>query len=229
MPESTQDVDGDEVKALAISVQHIIRQDLDIAFVFAGLPSMISGVINSRSLTFLRRAVPFELDALSLAEVADSLELTVSESGMTITRETAERMATLAAGYPFMVQLVGYYAWQSAARRGSNELLLEHVEHGARTARLRFAETAIEPALHRLSAGQVNYLLAMAEDETGMSSTSVVATRLGKSTSQLSSTRQRLIDAELIDAAAWGKVRFAIPYMDQYLREHRERLRGEVS
>jgi len=224
-----QDVDGEEVKALVVSVQHVIRQDLDIAFVFAGLPSMVDGVINSKSLTILRRAVPFELGALSSAEVSDSYEMTIAESGMGIKRSIAEQMAEIAAGYPFMVQLVGYYTWQRAARMGSDSIEAEHVELGARTARLRFAETVIEPALHRVSPEQARYLLAMSEGTSGVSSTSEVASRLGKGAPQLSAVRQRLIDAEFIDASAWGKVRFAIPYMGEYLRENRERLLLEIS
>lgn len=51
----------DELRAVAVAVQHSIRDDLDVAFVFAGTPTMVNYVISAPSITFLRRAYPVEL------------------------------------------------------------------------------------------------------------------------------------------------------------------------
>ena len=59
--DEVQDAELDEVRTLSIAIQQVIGEDLDIAFVFAGLPSMIESIINGKTLTFLRRALPFDL------------------------------------------------------------------------------------------------------------------------------------------------------------------------
>ena len=46
----------DEMRSLATAVQHLIREQRNIAFVFAGLPSMVEDVVNDKVLTFLRSA-----------------------------------------------------------------------------------------------------------------------------------------------------------------------------
>ena len=218
--DEVQDASLDETKALSVAIQHLIREDANVAFAFAGLPSMVEGVVNSDALTFLRRAVPFELGPLFNYEVIDSLEATVLASGMNISRQVASKLADATGGIPFMVQLVGYHAWQEAARKNIETIGMEEAERGIATAKRRFNETVIEPALHKLPPSQVRYLLAMSQDEGETSSTGDIALRLNKTPSETSVTRDRLIRSGLIDASAWGKVRFAIPHMREYLQEH---------
>lgn len=68
--DEVQDAELDEVRTLSIAIQQVIGEDLDIAFVFAGLPSMIESIINGKTLTFLRRALPFDLKAVAVTEVS---------------------------------------------------------------------------------------------------------------------------------------------------------------
>lgn len=53
------EVQDEEVRTLSIAIQQVIGEDLDIAFVFAGLPSMIESVTTERHLRFC--AVPSPL------------------------------------------------------------------------------------------------------------------------------------------------------------------------
>lgn len=116
--DEVQDASLEETKALAIAIQHVIRKDGNIAFVFAGLPSMVEGVVNSESLTFLRRAVPFTLGPLETYQIFDSLGDTFRSAGMGVDDPVVDCLARATGGYPFMVQLVGYHTWQQATRRG---------------------------------------------------------------------------------------------------------------
>lgn len=226
--DEVQDAPLEEIKALAIAIQHVIREDGNVAFVFAGLPSMVEGVVNTESLTFLRRAVPFTLGPLETYQIFDSLGDTFRSAGMQVDDAVVDRLAQATGGYPFMVQLVGYHTWQQAARREANSVTAEDATLGTTLARRRFDETVIEPILHHMAPMQVRYLLAMAEDADASSSTSTVATRLGKSASEAGVYRERLIAASVIDAGAWGKVSFAIPYMGEYLRSHGDQIRREL-
>lgn len=226
--DEVQDASLDEMRALSVAVQHLIREDRDVAFIFAGLPSMIESVVNGRTLTFLRRAVPFDLGPVDSGEVALSLGQTMRASGLAIDDETCLQLASAAQGYPFMIQLVGYHTWQTAHRLGATRVDGEVARQGILRARERFDATVIEPVLQRLSDSAISYLLAMAVDEGASSESGAVAQRLGKTAQQVSTCRARLIREDVIEARGWGKVSFAIPHMAEYLNAHREDIASEI-
>lgn len=220
--DEVQDASIEEVRALAVAIQHEIREDADIAFVFAGLPSMVENVVNGKTLTFLRRAVPVELNPVGFAEVADSFVEIMGSAGVKLPRDLAMDLSVYSQGYPFMIQLAGYHVWQAAKRLGKPEVDAGIVEKGFSAARERFDATVIEPALQRLPGRCIAYLLAMAQDNGAASETGEVAARMGKSSSQVSPYRARLLDEDVIEAPGWGTVCFAIPYMADYLNARRE-------
>ena len=221
--DEVQDAELDEVRTLSVAIQQIIGEDLDIAFVFAGLPSMIESVINGKTLTFLRRALPFDLKAVAVTEVTYSLEA----SGMELKPGIASQLAEATQGYPFMIQLVGYYAWQLARRAHTTIIGKEEAERGIATARERFCAMVIEPALQRIPPTCIAYLLSMAS--LGQTcSTSMVADDLNKTPQQVSSIRSRLLRESIIEAPSYGKVSFAIPYMRDYLNDHKAELEAEL-
>jgi hypothetical protein len=76
-----------------------------------------------------------------------------------------------------------------------------------------------EPALADLSDVDRAFLVAMAEDG-GESKVADVARRLGVDLNYTSVYRQRLIDAQLIEPAGRGVLRFTLPYLAEYLRGH---------
>ena len=225
--DEVQDAVLDEVRALAVAIQQVIGDDYDIAFVFAGLPSMVENVINGKTLTFLRRTLPFDLKAVGIGEVLYSFEEAVEASGMEVDAAVADELAAATYGYPFMIQLVGYYAWQCAKRSHKTVVDEGEARRGIAMARERFDAMAIEPALQRVPESGVTYLLAMASLGEVCSS-GEVAERVGKTPQQLSSTRSRLLRDSIIEAPAYGKVSFAIPYMGDYLNEHRLELEAEL-
>lgn len=227
--DEVQDASIDEMRALAVAVQHVIREDGSIAFVFAGLPSMIESVVNGKTLTFLRRAQPVDLGPVGITEVAVSLKSTMLGSGMSIEEDVSTYLAQASHGYPFMIQLVGYYAWQVAHNKKHTSIDKKTAAEGVAIARERFNATVIEPALQRVTNSQLEYLLAMAEDGDGPSSTSAVAKRLGKTPQQVSPYRAKLLSEDVIEATSRGKVGFAIPYLSEYLKTNRDKIEMELT
>ncbi len=217
-----QDAPLDEMRELGNEIQLLIRQGANVAFAFAGLPASVDGVVGSDSLTFLQRAKHVELARLSDFEVGESLEETMSAAGMSIDRASAKRLTQAAAGYPFMIQLVGYYTWQAAARKGADSISPEDAEKGIAVARNSFDAMVIEPALRRLSAKQFDYLMALARCGEGEVSSGDVAQSMGVSSASVGSYRKRLVDAGLVEPCGYGKLSFAIPYMREYLLAHAE-------
>lgn len=215
-----QDAPADEMRELGNEIQLLIRQGANVAFAFAGLPSSVDGVVGSDSLTFLQRAKHVELTRLSDFEVGESFEETMARAGIAVDQRNARRLTQAAAGYPFMIQLVGYYTWQVAARRGAEAIEGEDANKGITAARESFDSMVIEPALRRISAKQFDYLCALAQCEAAEVSTGEVAERMGATAAAVSSYRKRLINAGLIESHSYGKLSFAIPYMREYLLAH---------
>ena len=209
----------DDLRDLAATVQHLIREDRDIALAMAGLPSSVSDLLNDDVLTFLRRATRFELEDVPLDAVRDALLATITQEGRTITDDALDEATQATGGYPFMIQLVGYYVW----RKASGDVIdLAAVRSGVPAARKRLGSTVHESALADLSNVDRTYLVAMSQDP-GESSTGEVARRLGETPYYASTYRARLIAAGVIESTRRGYVDFAIPYLREYLREHAAR------
>jgi hypothetical protein len=225
-----QDASMDEVRSLAIAVQHSIGADLNIAFVFAGLPSIITDVTNGKTLTFLRRATPENMSEIDEAEIAASFTHTTQQSGLRISSEVAKRMAQASAGFAFLIQLVGYYSWQTAYRQQGEgaEITADDCEAGINIARSKFTAMAIEPELQRLPPSQLAYLLAASTAEGDVITTSHIAETLGKNASELSTTRNRLIKASILHSPGYGKIGFQIPYMREYLQDNMDDLASSL-
>lgn len=212
-----QDAELDEMRELGNEIQPLIRQGANVAFAFAGLPSAVDDVVSERSLTFLQRAKHVELARLSDFEVGESIEDTIGRAGKRLAPGVAGELTAAAKGYPFMVQLVGYYAWQSAARRGSDEIAAADAERGIRAARESFESMVVMPAVNRIADRQREYLLAMAHCGEAPAPSGEVARLMGGDTKSVSSYRARLIESGLVTKAGYGKVDFAIPYMRECL------------
>ncbi|MBO9705047.1 MAG: ATP-binding protein [Arthrobacter sp.] len=204
-----------ELALLAADVQHLIRESLPIGLVFAGLPSAVSDLLNEGVATFLRRADRIDLHAAALDDVERSLRDTLAEGGWTLGPEQAARAAEATGGYPFLIQLVGYYLWKEAEVGPLGD---EAVQRAVAAARRRHDRTVIEAALASVSPRDREFLEAMAEDPEGISTSGDIGQRIGMRASAVGNYRTRLIDAGLIEAAGHGKLRFAIPGMAEYFR-----------
>ncbi|MCL2465062.1 MAG: ATP-binding protein [Micrococcales bacterium] len=211
----------EDLRSLAATFQHLVREERNIALVMAGLPSSVSGLLSDEVLTFLRRADPHPLAEVSLAEVEEALQHTIADSGRRITDNALEMATAATDGYPFLIQLVGYHCWRHA---DGETIDLPAAQAGVAAARRRLGATVHAPALADLSAVDRTFLLAMSKDN-GPSRTSDITTRLQVTKAYTSVYRARLIDAGVIEPVARGTVDFAIPYLREYLREHAATIR----
>ena len=208
-------VDRTELSALAAVVQHLIREDLPVSLVLAGIPKAVSDLLNEDVSTFLRRADRVELKDVSITDVHQALAHIFASTDVAIRTDQLQRAAEATGGYPFLIQLVGYHVWRLADNGTVTE---KSLIDGIAAARRRLGNTVIEAALSDLSGMDRSYLRKMAEDDRA-SRTSVIAARMGESDKYASVYRGRLIDAGIIYAPSRGLVEFAIPWLREYLRD----------
>lgn len=209
-------VDRRELAELASIVQHLIREDLPIALVMAGIPKAVSDLLNEDVSTFLRRADRIDLRDVPIRDVREALAHTFEETSVQISAEQLDGAAEATGGYPFLIQLVGYHVWRRAV---DGVVTDESLAAGVDAARRRLGATVLQAALADLSHVDRTFLLKMAEDD-GPSRLGDVAARLGESTKYAGVYRRRLLDAGVVVDAGRGLLDFAVPHLRLYLREH---------
>ena len=229
--DEAQAASREDMVALATALQHVIRDEdmrdvpdsrkRGVAFVFAALPSIVDELLNDRVLTFLRRSLRRELSEVPLPDVRTAYVEVVRESGKSISDEDALCAAREAAGYPYMIQLVGYYMWQAAERRGSSQIEHEDVAAGVSDAALAFGDAVCAPLLDGLTPAQRAFVEAMVPDDPRPSRLSEVAARARRSTSWASKYRASLIKELVIEPVGRGSVRLVTPHLAEYVRAHR--------
>ncbi|MBT1173059.1 ATP-binding protein [Bifidobacterium sp. MA2] len=212
----------DEIRALATAVQHLIREQRNIAFIFAGLPSMVEDVINDNVLTFLRRAERKHLGDVPLDAVRQAFADTIEANDKNVDDAVLSALAQATNGYPFMIQLVGYWTWRASETgptADAHVITPEAAAKGIAQAKIKLGDMVHGPALDGLSAMACDYLLAMAQDD-GPSSTGEIARRLERNPIYANVYRTQLIKEDIIYQTSYGFVDFKLPYLRDYLREH---------
>ena len=112
-------------------------------------------------------------------------------AGKELDEDAAELLTKASAGYPFMVQLVGYYAWQVAARSGAESVNEGSARKGIQAALDSFNAMVIAPALRRVSERQFQYLAAMAQCEGDEIANGDIAKKMGLPANKVGSYRNR--------------------------------------
>ncbi len=208
----------DDLRAIAVAIQHAFREDREVAFVAAGLESSVSELLKGQVLTFLRRADKHHLGPVSANDVREALLKPIEESGKSVEPEALESMVNETGGYPFMIQLVGYHCWQKSGRN-QDPITVQHVSEGLVRANRKLGSLVHEPSLNEASSTDKSFLLAMSRDD-GPSRMSDISSRLGVTKEYAGMYRNRLISAELIESTGHGYVDFTLPYLREYLRDH---------
>ena len=223
-----QDASHEDIRAIATAVQFLIRDDQNIALVFAGITTGVLDLLNGKAMTFLRRAKPEELDAIPINEVHESLRVAIEDSGFSAEEMALDAAAKATAGYAYLIQLVGYYVWRTAWLRcrdcdGQIVITEADAENGIHEALEEFKDAVLETAISGLPKTAIEFVLAMSED-SDVVAVGEIAERLGKTTGYLSPYRRQLISRQIIEQTAPGYVTFSIPFMKEFLIERK----GEI-
>jgi len=209
--------DTDELRMLGIVVQDVTRiARLPMAFVGAGLPILEDTLLADTSVTFLQRCARYEVGSLDLPAAWTALAEPVRQRGGQMAPEAVEHAVAASQGYPFMIQLVGFHAWQ-AASDPTAAVTLRDVEVGAETARHQLGQLVIAPMWRDLSDGSRRFLAAMALDDRE-SRTADIAARLGVSREHAGVYRHRLMKSGMVAPAGRGRLDFALDAARSWIR-----------
>ena len=202
-----------EMREFAVTYQHLVREEYDIALMMAGLPSSVNDVLNDKILTFLRRAHRVELENIEIKAVEIAYEKAFSKAGRGFLGNALQEAAEATDGYPYLIQLLGYYLFNDGSRDIDSKLVLQSLE----LAKLELFRNVHDMLLQGLSIKDQDFLFAMAEDDAASDFASIKE-RLGVSPGYASKYRLRLIAAGMVRPVEHGKLAFVPPYLREYLR-----------
>ena len=107
-----------EMRSFVQEFQLLIRQDLPIYLIVAGLYDDIESLENADHLTFFLRAEKYEMKPLNYTLIRSDYMKTLGVN-MTV----AEQMAALTGGYAFAYQVLGKYMWDCGCKEITEEVL----------------------------------------------------------------------------------------------------------
>jgi hypothetical protein len=195
---------GRSLAALSRSMQTAVVGQLPVAVILTGLPSLRERFIGAG--TFIQRVQKHELSDLSPDSSRLALVEPAARHGALFAPDALEFLVDRAGGRPYYVQLFGYHAWRAAGP--ADEIGLSHAETGSADAYAQL-DWEFQPTWLALSPQERDYLYAVIQLGPYQAPTDRVAQALSRTTRQLSTARDRLINTHgALQAPSLGIVRF---------------------
>ncbi len=107
-----------EMRSFIQEFQILIRQDLPVFLIIAGLYDDVENLENADHLTFFLRAEKYEMKPLNHTIMRSDYVKTLG-----VSTDTAEQMASITKGYAFAYQALGKYMWDFREKNITEEVL----------------------------------------------------------------------------------------------------------
>lgn len=205
------------LREFASIYQILLRRNYHIALVMAGMPNKVSELQNDDVLTFLLRSQRIYLGPLSLITIKNSYHRAFNSDEHSINDKVLNQIVRATHGYAYAFQLLGYLLWQTGAKKITDEIFRSVLEYKEELSRNVYVKLFQE-----LSDKDHEFLHAMAQSPSEDIKISFIQEKMGKPKNYVSMYRLRLIDDQLIEAPKYGIVRFALPFLKDFILEYSE-------
>ena len=223
--DEVQKVALDEMSSICNAFQMASRKGLNLILAIAGLPYAYDRIIHEEGCTYMRRGSHEELSLLTVEESTDAFATSLGDiSGIAAPDDLLGALVRGSMGHPYMIQLIGYYLISMLNDEGVQSPHAVSAEEAAQAVRMAlstYEARALAPLVSELSETERAYLRAMVDvmDERHIAKTVRVAARLNRKPASLTRARDTLLRDGIIIAPERGSVRFAIPYLRDYLTQ----------
>jgi hypothetical protein len=209
-----QYVGEQDLSALIIGVHKISQMQLPMTVMAAGLPQLVGNMGRSKS--YAERLFDFPVvGALLPDEAASAVMDPIAAQGEAIERKAVEAIVDEAQGYPFFLQVWGYYAWATAAQ---SPIRKRDIEAAKDRVFANLDSSFFRVRFDRTTTAEKRYLRAMAQLGAGPHRSGDVADLLGLKVSSVAPTRSALIKKGMIYAPAHGETAFTVPLFDDFMK-----------
>jgi len=206
-----------DMRTFISTYQHLLMENLSVSLVMAGLPAVISDLLNDDVLTFIRRAKRVELENVDVSLVSLDYKRVFKEKVSQENETLIEKAADYTYGYPYLFQLLGYYLWENGKQKIDNDILTQSLIE----AKAELFQNVHQLVFSDLSNKDREFVMAMSEDRS-YSRIQNIMTRLGKDKGYVSRYRERLITSGVIKPVGHGTLAFTYPYMDEFLQRKKQ-------
>jgi hypothetical protein len=193
----------DELVDFIQEFQILIRNELPIYLIAAGLYDDIESIENADGLTFFLRASKYEMKPLNLTIIEDDYEKTLG-----VSEDVASTLAEMTRGYAFGYQAFGKYMWESGGKEISKTVLAQVDE--------ALAEKVYDKIWSELRDKEKWYLSYIVEKD--VMSASELLEKTKTSHNEWSEPRKRLIEKGIIDGSERGVIKVKLPRFKEYVR-----------
>lgn len=205
------------MREVAAAYQELVGDRKNIAIAMAGLPHAVSNLLNDSVLTFLNRANKVVLGSISTHLIRAYFEKAFNSIGILISDDLLDRAALSTRGFPYLMQLIGYYIIQYTPE--CSQVTDSVMDKAEKAALGDMQDNVFKPILAPLSDNDIIFLKALARCDMPMTTTKLQAS-LGEKGPAIQPYRKRLIDAGVIESPKRGELVFAVPYLKDYLLEY---------
>ncbi|MBQ9609538.1 MAG: ATP-binding protein [Lachnospiraceae bacterium] len=191
------------IREFASTFQLLIRQELPIFLIMAGLYENIHNIEDEKNLTFLYRAPKYFMEPLEFNEVKQSyIEI------LGVAQKDAGDMAKLTKGYPFAYQALGKYLWDAPKHKLSDAVIQKFDK--------ALATYVYNKIWDEMSEKDRWYMNFISKKET--MKTSELLELSGQNKSQFSQYRVRLSDKGIIDTSKRGLISIKLPRFAEFVK-----------
>lgn len=187
--------------------QILIREELPVFLIAAGLYEDVESIENAEGLTFFLRAAKYEMTPLNHIFIRNDYEKTLN-----VSREVAEKMATITKGYAFAYQALGKYMWDLNAQDITEEVLALLDE--------ALAEKVYRKIWSEL-APRDKWFLGYIVKKDKMSATELLK-MTNKKHNEWSEPRKRLTEKGIIDTKIRGQIIVCLPRLKEFVENEIE-------
>ena len=187
--------------------QILIREELPIYLIVAGLYEDVEEVENADGLTFFLRASKIEMTPLSLLIIKEKYKETLG-----ISEDVAEELAKMTKGYAFAYQAFGKYMWESEKKEITG-LVLAQVDEA-------LSQKVYDKIWSELRPVEKWFLSFIAVKETLSVNELLEMTK--KKHNEWSTSRKRLIEKGIIDGSIRGQISLRLPRFKEYIKRHED-------
>lgn len=212
------DVGFSELKSIFAIVQKLIGENKRVALMLAGLPNKVDAILKSSESSYLRRAIQQHISNVSHEEAKAAFREAFVTNEVTIDDDSLELLAHESLGYPFLIQMMGFWAWECAevTDDGARNVQKETVQTAIAMAKDIFYTSVLALTISELSEKDIAFLVAMAQ---GADTLSDVAAYMNIKSNAASVYSKRLIDAGVIERDLLGHMRFSIPFLGEFIQD----------
>jgi AAA ATPase domain len=217
-----QELPADALAAVCAALHRVTQEELPVALIGAGLPSLPGLLADAKSYAerlFAYPQIGLLPDEAAHAAIVEPPRKVLGEHAPRLDDDAVAEMVRFAGGYPMLLQAIGKHAWNRAAE---DRIVLTDVIAAEDDA---FADLSRELFLarwQRATPRERDYLAAIAH--VGSSCSSAEAARLAgfPSTTAAGPSRDRLIAKGLLWAPERGQISFTMPLFERFVLERAE-------